>query len=370
MIATTHIVFGSTLFLAGSSLFEYKVSALPWLCVAIGSVLPDIDLPTSYLGRTTWWASVPIEKRFGHRTLTHSFVAMLTLAILLYPLLYFDLDIYFWCVMGGVWSHLWIDMFNLRGIDLFWPSPIRVVMPGKEEYRMQVGSKSETILMSAFLIACLGLYPLSNVGLWHGLHTILGNFDVARDEYQQKLGTHKFGLHLEAVDNLTMEQINCECPVIGLWKDGLIVTHKGKPRAVGESPAYHDLFPKKSWLIKGDQLNVVSQKFDLAGRNLRWLLERIDTDHEYYLMGELFVAGNESKQLGELQLYHPVIYTGDIVRLHYAKAEDLKRYLDMVAAQGEVFIQYWLKPGESPVSEQVEGIEIDIVPKRLKSWLL
>jgi len=42
----------------------------------------------------------------------------------------------------------------------------------------------------------------------------------------------------------------------------------------------------------------------------------------------------------------------------------------MVAAQGEVFIQYWLKPGESPVSEQVEGIEIDIVPKRLKSWLL
>ncbi|MBT6012364.1 MAG: hypothetical protein HOG80_13395 [Candidatus Marinimicrobia bacterium] len=87
-------------------------------------------------------------------------------------------------------------------------------------------------------------------------------------------------------------------------------------------------------------------------------------------MGELFVAGNDSKQLGELQLYHPVIYTGDIVRLHYAKAENLERYLDMVAAQGEVFVQYWLAPGEAPVIEPIDGgVEIEVVPVRLRGWL-
>jgi inner membrane protein len=26
-------------------------------------------------------------------------------------------------VVGGYWSHLWIDMLNVRGMDLFWPSP-------------------------------------------------------------------------------------------------------------------------------------------------------------------------------------------------------------------------------------------------------
>ena len=369
MISGTHVAFGSTLFLASSAIFEYEVSAVTWLCVAAGSILPDIDLPTSVLGRTFWWFSSPIEKRFGHRTITHSFLAMIVLGLLLSPLLYYNLSLYFWCVIGGYWSHLWIDMFNLRGVDLFWPSPIRVVMPGKEQYRMQVGSKGENILMISFFVAILGLYPLSNVGLWHGLHTILGNFDVARDEYQKKIGVQRFALHIEAVDNLTMEQIVCECPVIGLWKEGLIVNHKGKPRAVGASPVYHDLFPKKSWLVKGEPLHVVSQKYDMAGRNLRWLLDRVDQEHEYYLMGELFVAGNDSKQLGELQLYHPVIYTGDIVRLHYAKAEDLERYLDMVAAQGEVFVQYWLKPGEAPVSEQVDGGVMEVVPDLLKEWL-
>lgn len=370
MVSGTHVAFGSTLFLAGSALFEYEVSIVTWSCVAIGSILPDVDLPTSFFGRTFWWASTRLEKRYGHRTITHSFLAMLVLATLLYPLLHYDKALYFWCVVGGYWSHLWIDMFNLRGVDLFWPSPIRVVMPGKEQYRMQVGSKSEMILMTGLMVAVLGLYPLSNVGLWHGLHTILGNFDVARDEYQKKIGVQRYALHLEAVDNLTMEQVVCECPVIGLWKEGLIVDHKGQPRAVGTSPVYHDLFPKKSWLLKGEQLHVVSQKYDMAGRNLRWLLDRVDQGHEYYLMGELFVAGNESKQIGELQLYHPIIYTGDIVRLHYAKAKDLERYLDMVVAQGEVFIQYWLAPGEAPVSDQVEvDGEMEIVPERLRGWL-
>jgi inner membrane protein len=56
--------------------------------------------------------------------------------------------------------------------------------------------------------------------------------------------------------------------------------------------------------------------------------------------------------------------------LHYAKAKDLERYLDMVVAQGEVFIQYWLAPGEAPVSDQVEvDGEMEIVPERLRGWL-
>ena len=33
--------------------------------------------------------------------------------------------------LGGYGSHLWLDILNVRGIDLFWPSPIRVVMPGR-----------------------------------------------------------------------------------------------------------------------------------------------------------------------------------------------------------------------------------------------
>ena len=132
MVSGTHIAFGSTLFLGGSSLFEYEVNAVAWVCLAVGSILPDIDLPTSFFGRTMWWASTRIEKRFGHRTISHSFLALLLVGLLGSPLLYYDHALYFWCVIGGYWSHLCLDMFNLRGVDLFSPSPIRVVMPGTE----------------------------------------------------------------------------------------------------------------------------------------------------------------------------------------------------------------------------------------------
>ena len=45
-------------------------------------------------------------------------------------------------------------MLNVRGIDLFWPSPIRVVMPGRTAYRLEVGSKAEMIVLCALLVFC------------------------------------------------------------------------------------------------------------------------------------------------------------------------------------------------------------------------
>ena len=36
-------------------------------------------------------------------------------------------------------------MLNIRGIDLFWPSPLRVVTPGNRHGRLEVGSKGEMV---------------------------------------------------------------------------------------------------------------------------------------------------------------------------------------------------------------------------------
>ncbi|MBK8184414.1 MAG: metal-dependent hydrolase [Candidatus Competibacteraceae bacterium] len=52
--------------------------------MAVASLGPDVDLPTSKVGRLFFWLSVPLERRFGHRTVTHSVVGLLTVA--LYPL--------------------------------------------------------------------------------------------------------------------------------------------------------------------------------------------------------------------------------------------------------------------------------------------
>jgi inner membrane protein len=150
----------------------------------------------------------------------------------------------------------------------------------------------------------------------------------------------------------------------------LIVLHDGKPRAVGESQVHHNLHPTSARLIEGEPLEVVSYKVDMRGRHLAWLLERIDKQRTYYLMGKMMV-GKELKQVNDINLYRPADFDGKVLHLHYAQAqEELEPYLNMVAAQGEVYVQFWLRPGEAPVELSIgeEGAG-DMIPEVLRNYL-
>jgi inner membrane protein len=73
------------------------------------SLMPDIDLPTSKVGQPLFWLSVPLEKRFGHRRITHSIIGVAILVALALPL-YFSYPLCFWLVIGGYWAPIQIDM--------------------------------------------------------------------------------------------------------------------------------------------------------------------------------------------------------------------------------------------------------------------
>ena len=87
MTLGTHVAFASVLYLGGATLFGYPPDAIGWVLAAVASVLPDLDLPPSKIGRLFWFVSVPLERRFGHRTLTHSLVALGAMMVLAGPLL-------------------------------------------------------------------------------------------------------------------------------------------------------------------------------------------------------------------------------------------------------------------------------------------
>jgi inner membrane protein len=129
MIAATHAAFATGLYLGGSALFEYPAEPVGWGLAVFFSIVPDIDLPTSRIGRPLFWLSVRLERQHGHRTVTHSLVALLLVAGVASPLFAVGRGGWYWAILGGYWSHLWLDMLNIRGIDLFWPSTVRVVLP-------------------------------------------------------------------------------------------------------------------------------------------------------------------------------------------------------------------------------------------------
>jgi inner membrane protein len=108
----------------------------------------------------------------------------------------------------------------------------------------------------------------------------------------------------------------------------------------------------------------------MRGRTLRWLVNRIDPERTYYLLGEIEIAGDKLQPVADLELYRPASYQGHVLRLHYARAAEVEPWLDLVAAQGEVYVQFWLRPGEAQV--EVYGGEdapVERVPEELKRFL-
>jgi inner membrane protein len=301
-------------------LFGYRPDWLGGALAAVAAILPDIDLPPSKIGRLFFWVSVPLERRFGHRTLTHSLVGLAGLVVVVSPLWLLQ-PLYFWCVVGGYWSHLWLGMLNIRGIDLLWPSPVRLVTPGNRNWRLEVGSKGEMVLLSALLVTTLALYPLSQLGFRDALQVLLQSFEIAVEQYQRNAGTHWYDLELTATDNLTLERITGRYPVAGVWKGGFIVLHEGHPRAVGRSEANHHLLPVTARLIEGEPLKVQSVRVEMKGRTLRWLLGKIDQRRVYYLNGEIQTGRVEP--VANIDRYQPVMYSGQIMMLRYARAQEL-----------------------------------------------
>ena len=72
-----------------------------------------------------------------------------------------------------------------------------------------------------------------------------------------------------------------------------------------------------------------------------------------------------------LDLYHPVTWGGERVRLHYARPADLANFRRLVAIRGEVLVQGWGESGEAlaelPLDAKVARKEI---PKELRGLVV
>lgn len=84
-------------------------------------------------------------------------------------------------------------------------------------------------------------------------------------------------------------------------------------------------------------------------------MNNLKANHGYYLVGELYVDADKVVNVSQIETYHPVLWGGDKVRLHYARAEDLGEYLNVTAIRGEVVVQFWLKPGDRAVELNFAG---------------
>ena len=151
------IIASALLFADNPSVLNIVSSLLIISGASLGSIMPDIDKPTSKVGRNIFInpLSKVIHKQFGHRTITHSVIlSVLFLSILVASsYMYKDIPFYFYSnfTIGfsvGYLSHLLLDALTVEGIPLFYPF-------SKRKYRFMKfrTSKHENLVSTLCLVA-------------------------------------------------------------------------------------------------------------------------------------------------------------------------------------------------------------------------
>ncbi|KAF0995185.1 metal-dependent hydrolase [Geobacillus sp. TFV-3] len=124
--------------------------------LVIGSLLPDIDEPSSYVGRRSFGVARKVKEAFGHRGMTHSLIVWGVLAALVWR---DSASPFATGLVLGCLFHIVEDFFSVQGVPLLWPfSSKRWKVP---LYR--TGKGMETVLVYA---ALAGLIYLGVNGLF------------------------------------------------------------------------------------------------------------------------------------------------------------------------------------------------------------
>ena len=152
MMSKTHIVFSLLVCLVLFDLMVIDSPLLFFMSLLFGTLLPDIDLPTSYLGKRLWFLSWPISLFSRHRGLFHGlfFGAFVFFVLLLVGL---PFSVYFGFLVGFA-SHLFIDALTPAGI-----MPLQPLLSFRVRGFVKTGSLLELFFfMGVVMLIILDVY--------------------------------------------------------------------------------------------------------------------------------------------------------------------------------------------------------------------
>lgn len=153
----THL--GAGLFAGSGALYLTNAPPEQWplalFCAGVASLAPDIDHGNASLNNEIK-RSVPILGTVvntilkmiagEHRTRTHSFIAIVLLALALktfFPGMELPL---FLAILAGYTSHLVVDQLNLEGVSWLWPIHTKFALPLPWPFIFRSGSRIEVYL--------------------------------------------------------------------------------------------------------------------------------------------------------------------------------------------------------------------------------
>ena len=336
MTTPTHIAFG-LLTVAGSfSFFSMPLHRdLPAVaCAIIGSVLPDIDSPNSYIGRVLPYASTPIERQWGHRTITHSLLCLLALSVMTWPVLIWQTPCYAALLLGYM-SHIIADCATKSGVPLFYPHSAACVFPGSAKYRIKTGSTGEGILLIGLISMLLIFLPVLHLGgIWQSFRYLVATPSAAYADYRE--ADTETILTFEGRWRHTREHIRGEGVILDARPAMFWIVVNGQVQTCGEHGA---ILPDKVRVRETDRL-VQIQTRQLKDKTWEELLNQIPENS--FVSGQLkasdtFSPGRETP--------NTITITLRSLKFQFARKENISR----------------LQPIPQNLSERVKNLSEEIL---------
>jgi inner membrane protein len=307
MMAPTHLAFGIlavSLFglIAGASLtpeaFGFAV---------LGALLPDVDTTASTIGRLCYPLAWYLERRFGHRGITHSLVGLVIAALV--SLIFVSFDFLSWlswsAFVAGYLSHLMADSMNKEGIPLFWPNTTYLaVLPGNEAYRIKVRSGAELVLLACLLPITALVVPLSQVSLTGALHYLIRSPSSAVDDYQAWAGQHLVWVELEGRHNLSQKPVQGVFEAIGTAGQNAIVIRDGTGNIYAAGNSRDDqIYVHSIRAVKGIPIHTEIQEVHLADELLGDLFTYMVLSPTSEVRDQALDLGLRTPDLGPLEVW-------------------------------------------------------------------
>jgi inner membrane protein len=341
MRAPTHATFGLVFTIATGTVLGVVLKPAIAACVLLGALLPDIDTPTSLIGRCCRPLAGWLERRVGHRTLTHSLMGLTLATVPVLPLAWMD---WHWPLAFalGYLSHLLVDAANPPGVPLLYPSPVRAVFPGRESLRPVEGSRAETVLCAGLGLGLVVLWPLHQIGFTRSLHVLTRTTAGAIADFRRWEGTREVWADLDGHFRLSQHKLQRRVRILGIENVSTLIVLDPETDAihtVGPNETAN-VYPSGVVAHPGHAVTVDTRPVALTQRLLQDLLRDVPPDGETYFHG--LVRTSDAVTLKpDPEAYEAIKPGVQALELRFARPRDLEapELRGVFVLEGQVLVQ-------------------------------
>jgi inner membrane protein len=235
-----------------------------------------------------------IEKRYSHRTLTHSFLFSLGLAVVTFPITLWNQSL--WIAMNlGYFLGWYADNFTKQGVCAFFPHPGRLVTPGNPRLRLSTGSSAEYFLLAVLVCVAIAIINLNTSGgILKAFNQTLGLSSGAVEIVAAEQNQYLLMAQIKGRNTLTQQAVQGQFEVVQplTQTDLLVKDSQGRLYRAGETQESQIQITQVQVQRQGNVKPSV-REIRLEDEAIAEALSRIPQSDRIYLSGLLTVEDAE-----------------------------------------------------------------------------